>query len=93
MTGVFSAKDYRSTRGAAREVRSVDQCRISAASLLPLPSLVLDQLVDTVFQAPRALAAPHKVEQRLELSAQVLNARPLAPSSVACVPNTPQVHS
>jgi len=57
-----------------------------------LPSLVLDQPVDTVFQAPRALLAPHQVEQRLELSAQIFNARPLALPPVACVPNPPQDH-
>jgi hypothetical protein len=63
--------------------------RTLAALLL---SLGLDQLVDTVFQVPRALGAPHKVQQRLELSAQIFNASPLALPPVACLPNSPQDH-
>jgi hypothetical protein len=66
--------------------------RNAAAALWLLPSLVLDQLVDTVFQLPRALRTPHQVEQRLELGAQVFNARPLAPPPVACMSNPPQDH-
>jgi hypothetical protein len=57
-----------------------------------LSSLVFDQLVDSVFQVPRALATPDEVQQRLVLGVEILDARALALPPVACVPNAPQVH-
>src|SRR5258708_31648159 len=62
-------------------------------TLAPLPSLVPDQLVDSVFQVPRALATPDEVQQRLVLGVEILDARPLALPPVACAPNAPQDHS